>query len=161
MKNMMKITLAIPGAIPLHQMCYWWRITSANHLKGGWVDTYEPCHLMKYDKVEACMHENLSSALFSFLQIVMKIWYCSTLFKFNLRCTQIFSFFRWLISRALTLVTLLFNVHCSAIKIWGIHLWEPLCHMMQSHIYRKTFLKVKLRRKMYIFLGQILRIGAV
>ena len=75
MKNMMNITLAIPGAIPLHQMCYWWRITSANHLKEGWVDTYEPCHLIKYHKIEACMQENLSSAPFSFLQIVMKIWY--------------------------------------------------------------------------------------
>ena len=42
---MMKIILAIRGTIPLHQMCYWWRITSANHLKGGRVDTYEPpCH---------------------------------------------------------------------------------------------------------------------
>ena len=33
-----------------------------------------------------------------------------------------------------TLVTLLFNIHCSAIKIWDIRFREPRYHMMQSHM---------------------------
>ena len=82
---------------PLDQMCYWWRITSsANHLEGNveWIDT-------------------LSTRSLHLVQNV----------PLRLDATSKYSnmsqdHFRELLLKSSTLVTLLFYVHCSVVKIW-------------------------------------------
>ena len=84
---------------PLDQMCYWWRITSsANHLEGNveWIDTLSTrsLHLVQNVPLRLDPSQNI--------QICFK----NTIKEMLLKSS--------------TLVTLLFYVHCSVVKIWAL-----------------------------------------
>ena len=83
---------------PLDQMCYWWRITSsANHLEGNveWIDTLWTRSLYLEQNVHLLFRHNIT--------------------KYS---KMIQEHFRKLLLKSSTLVTLLFYVHCSVVKIW-------------------------------------------